>query len=469
MTVVPHQSASAEQYLDDDYSNTPSDTFAGHPMPPCDIEAERVVLSSMMLSEQATTDCQNVLHAGDYYRPHHGTIHEVIVELRAKGEPAHPQLVSAELQRRGQLERVGGPAEIGRLLTAAPTPAAGQHHALIVKERAVLRRLGEAGVRITQASYTGHGDLDEIVANAAAEIAAVVEGAAVNDEDDFVTPGDAMEETLEAIDKAQKASGISGLSTGFADLDSLTNGLQPGQLIVIAARPAMGKSTLAMDFARAASVKHQVPTAFISLEMPVTELNMRLLSAEARVPLHHLRSGGMTEDSWTRLARRVPDVSEAPLFINDSASTFEAIQSKVRRLKARNPNLGLVIIDYLQLITIASKRPENRQQEVSDISRRLKLLAKELQLPIIALAQLNRGPEMRADKKPVVSDLRESGAIEQDADLVILLYRDDAYEVESPRAGEADIIVGKHRNGPTATITVAFQGHYSRFVDMAQT
>jgi replicative DNA helicase len=225
---------------------------------------------------------------------------------------------------------------------------------------------------------------------------------------------------------------------------------------------------LALDFARSASITNGLPSVFFSLEMGRNEIAMRLLSAEARVALHHMRSGNMTDDDWTRLARRMPEVSAGPLYIDDSPNlSMMEIRAKCRRLKQRN-DLRLVVIDYLQLMQSGgSRRPESRQQEVSEMSRNLKLLAKELEVPVIALSQLNRGPEQRTDKKPMVSDLRESGSIEQDADMVILLHREDAYEKESPRAGEADLIVAKHRNGPTATITVAFQGHYSRFVDMA--
>lgn len=226
-------------------------------------------------------------------------------------------------------------------------------------------------------------------------------------------------------------------------------------------------STLALDFARAASIKHGLTSAFFSLEMGRNEITMRLLSAEARVALHAMRSGTMQDEDWTRLARRMSEVAEAPLFIDDSPNmSMMEIRAKCRRLKQQH-DLRLVIIDYLQLMT-SGKRVESRQVEVSEFSRSLKLLAKELGVPVIALSQLNRGPEQRTDKKPMVSDLRESGSIEQDADMVILLHREDAYEKESPRAGEADLIVAKHRNGPTATVTVAFQGHYSRFVDMAQ-
>ncbi|SCK18527.1 replicative DNA helicase [Streptomyces sp. AmelKG-D3] len=274
---------------------------------------------------------------------------------------------------------------------------------------------------------------------------------------------------IEAAGKL-KPGELTGVPTGFTDLDSLTLGLQPGQLILIAGRPAMGKSTLGLDIARAASLKHKLFTAFFSLEMSRKELHMRLLSAEGSVGLHHIRSGVLTDDSWERMARAKARIDAGNLLLDDSPElTVLSIRTKARRLKQRG-KLDLVVIDYLQLLQYGGgRRPESRQQEVSDISRELKLMAKELEVPVIALSQLNRGPEQRTDKKPQVSDLRESGSLEQDADVVILLHREDQYEKESPRAGEADLIVGKHRNGPTAIITTAFQGHYSRFVDMAQT
>lgn len=465
MTVVPEQRPDTrDDYAADEYR----EAFQG-PQPPKDVHAERVVLGSMILSEQATIDCQGIVTADEYWLPSHKVLHEVIVDMRGRGEQIHPATLTVELRRMGELERVGGPAVIAEIINSVPTAASGAAHAEIVHEYAVRRRLGSAGVQITQACYSGRGELDELRAMATAEISAAALGNE-DENDEWVTPGQAMEGTLKAIEEAKNNTGLTGLSTGFTDLDSLTSGFQPGQLIVVAGRPGMGKSTLALDFARACSVKHGIPSAFISLEMGIEkELNMRLLSAEARVALHHLRMGTVTDNDWTRIARRMPDITAAPLYITESGDTLGAIQSKIRRLKARDPRLGLVVIDYLQLVKVAGRRPETRQQEVADISRALKLLAKELDLPIIALAQLNRGPEMRTDKRPTKADLRESGSLEQDADMVILVYRDDAYEKESPRAGEADLIVDKHRNGPEATVTVAFQGHYSRFVDMAQT
>ncbi len=446
----------------------PEESEAGFSrVPPQAIPAERSVLGSMMLSDSAAIECQDVVRPEDHFVPRHQIIHRMILSLRSQSLPSDPIALTDALTKSGDLAKVGGAAYLHELVQSVDTPANGPYHAQIVKEKAVLRRLAEAGVEITEAAYAGRGDSDELVAEAAARIATVVEG--VRQDDDFVLPADTIAGTLDAIDQAKNGTGMTGLSTGFIDVDCLTSGLQPGQMIVVAGRPGMGKSTLAMDMARACAIKQGIPAAFISLEMGVDELNMRLLSAEARVALHHLRSGQTTEDDWQRMARRLPAIQDAPLYINESANTLGAIQAKLRRLKAREPQLGLVVIDYMQLITLGGRRPESREREVAEISTSLKRLAKELQLPIITLAQLNRGPETRAEKRPTKADLRESGAIEQDADIVILLYRDDAYTPESAHAGEVELIFDKHRNGPTGKITVASQLHYSRFVDMAQT
>jgi replicative DNA helicase len=254
--------------------------------------------------------------------------------------------------------------------------------------------------------------------------------------------------------------------TGFFELDELTHGLHPGQMIVIAARPAVGKSTFALDFARSAAIKNNLSTVMFSLEMGRNEIAMRLLSAEATIGLQDLRKGTIKDEQWSKIATTMGRMNDAPLFIDDSPNmSLMEIRAKCRRLKQQH-DLKLVILDYLQLMS-SGKKVESRQQEVSEFSRALKLLAKELQVPVIALSQLNRGSEQRSDKRPMVSDLRESGSIEQDADMVILLHREDVYDKESPRAGEADILVAKHRNGPTKDIVVAFQGHYSRFANMA--
>jgi replicative DNA helicase len=433
--------------------------------PPQDIAAEQSVLGAMLLSKDAIADVVEVLRSEDFYRPAHQLVYDVALDLYGRGEPADAVTVAAELTRIGELGRVGGAPYVHTLVASVPTAANAGYYARIVKERAVLRRLVEAGTRIVQMGYAGDGDVDMIVDRAQAAVYDITDK---RTSEDYLPLADIMPGTLEEIDAiASRGGSLAGVPTGFADLDSLTNGLHSGQMIIIAARPAIGKSTVGLDLARSASIRHGLTSAIFSLEMSRNEIAMRLLSAEASIALNHLRGGTMSDGDWQKLARKMSAVSEAPLFIDDSPNmTMMEIRAKCRRLKQRH-DLRLVIVDYLQLMT-SGKKVESRQQEVSEFSRSLKLLAKELEVPVVAISQLNRGPEQRTDKKPMLSDLRESGSLEQDADMVILLHREDAYERESPRAGEADFIVAKHRNGPTNTVTVAFQGHYSRFVDMAQ-
>jgi replicative DNA helicase len=432
--------------------------------PPHDIAAEQCVLGGMLLSKDAISDVLDVIKGPDFYRPAHQIVYEAVLDLYGKGEPADAVTIAAELTKHGDISRVGGAPYLHTLIASVPTAANAGYYARIVRERAILRRLVEVGTRIVQLGYAGDGDADELVDRAEAEVYGITDRRV---SEDYAPLSEIMPGALDEIEAIGSRGGtLTGVPTGFADLDSLTNGLHPGQMVVIAARPAIGKSTLALDLARAASVHAGMSAVIFSLEMSRNEITMRLLSAEAKVALQTIRTGKLTDDDWTRLARRMGEVAEAPLFIDDSPNmSMMEIRAKCRRLKQRH-DLRLVIIDYLQLMS-SPKRVENRQQEVSELSRSLKLLAKELDVPVVALSQLNRGPEQRSDKRPMLSDLRESGSIEQDADVVILLHREDAYEKESPRAGEADFMVAKHRNGPTTTVTVAFQGHYSRFVDMA--
>lgn len=372
--------------------------------------------------------------------------------------------VTDELTKLGELSRAGGAEYLHTLTSLVPTAANAGYYANIVTEKALLRRLVEAGTRITQMGYKAEGEVLDLVNNAQAEIYSVT---GAQEAEDYVPLTEAVTVAIDEIEAAKHKDGsMTGVPTGFSELDELTNGLHPGQMVIVAARPALGKSTLALDFARAAAIKHDMPTIFFSLEMGRSEIAMRLLSAEATVPLQHMRKGTVDNRDWTTIAATRGRINDAPLYIDDSPNmTLVEIRAKCRRLKQR-VGLKMVVIDYLQLMT-SGKRVESRQQEVSEFSRALKLLAKELQVPVIALSQLNRGPEQRADKLPALSDLRESGSIEQDADMVILLHRESAYEKDNPRAGEADLIVAKHRNGPTKTVTVAFQGMYSRFADMA--
>jgi replicative DNA helicase len=424
------------------------------------------VLGGMLLSKDAIADVVEVIRPDDFYRPAHQTIYECILDLYGRGEPADPVTVSAELERRGELTRVGGAPYLHTLIATVPTAANAAYYAEIVAEKAVLRRLVEAGTRIVQLGYQGGegAAVDEVVDRAQAAIYEVTERRTA---EDYVPLEELLQPTMDEIDAIASRGGVSlGVPTGFADLDACTNGLHPGQMIVVAARPGLGKSTLGLDFARSCSVRHGMTSAIMSLEMSRTEIVMRLLSAEARIRLTDMRGGRMSDEDWTRMARRMSEISEAPLFIDDSPNlTMMEIRAKARRLRQRH-DLRLLVIDYLQLMT-SGRRVENRQQEVSEFSRQIKLLAKELDIPVVAISQLNRGPEQRTDKRPMLADLRESGSIEQDADMVILLHRPDAFERDDPRAGEADLILAKHRNGPTSTITVAHQLHYSRFADLA--
>jgi replicative DNA helicase len=436
--------------------------------PPQDIEAEQSVLGGMLLSKDAIADVIEVLRGNDFYRPAHQLIYDAILDLYGRGEPADAVTVAAELSRAGVIGRVGGHPYLHTLISGVPTAANAGYYALIVAERAILRRLVEAGTRIVQMGYGAAGGegmagtVDDVVDRAQAEIYEVTERRTA---EDYIRIEELLQPMMDELERIQVNDGHGGVPTGFEQLDEMLHGLHPGQMVVVAGRPGSGKSTLAMDFARSAAIRHHAATVIFSLEMSKQDIMMRLFSAEARVKLNDLRSGRMSDDDWRKIALRSSELAEAPLFIDDSPNlTMMEIRAKSRRLKQRH-GLKLIVIDYLQLMS-SGKRVESRQQEVSEFSRAMKLLAKELDVPVVALSQLNRGPEQRTDKKPMLSDLRESGSIEQDADVVLLVHREDMYERESPRAGEADIIIAKHRNGPTGNAVVAFQGHLSRFVDM---
>jgi replicative DNA helicase len=431
--------------------------------PPHDLLAEQSTIGGMLLSKDAVADVIETVRGGDFYIPKHEIIFDAVLSLYSHGEPTDVIAVADELTKIGELTRAGGAEYLHTLTALVPTAANAGFYATIVAEKAVLRRLVEAGTRIVQMGYASEGEVTDLVNNAQAEIYGVTGGVTA---EDYVPLTEAVTQAIDDIEAAKGRDGqMTGVPTGFADLDRLTNGLQPGQLVIVAARPALGKSTVALDFCRSASIKHGMPSIFFSLEMGKSEIAMRLLSAEASVPLQNMRKGTVEARDWTTIAATRGRIADSPLYIDDSPNmTLVEIRAKCRRLKQK-AGLKLVVIDYLQLMT-SGKKVESRQQEVSEFSRALKLLAKEIGVPVVALSQLNRGPEQRADKKPAISDLRESGSLEQDADIVILLHRESAYEKENPRAGEADFIVAKHRNGPTDTITVGFHGHFSRFVDL---
>lgn len=437
--------------------------------PPFDLEAEKAVLGSMLLSTQATEEIIEILEATDFYRPQHETIYRTLVDLHTAGQVHDPIALTNRLEKNGDLTRCGGPAYPFDLTRAVPTAANGEWYATVVHEKAVLRKVLKAANGMADSVHRRTHTPDEIIQDAYDTLEGLTRLTDGRD-DDLSIGADIMATVAEIVDIRENGP-KEGLKTGFTDFDDLTGGLQPGQFILIAARPAVGKSVLAGDFARYTAIRNDIPTAFFSLEMGRKELEKRFLAAHATYPLHWMKNKGPLDDGKILdLIEAGKDMQASPLFIvADTGITLAKIRSNCRRIQ-RQHGLGLVVIDYLQLMSGESTgRGDNRQQEVSRISRGLKTLAMDLGVPIVALSQLNRGPEQRQDKKPMASDLRESGSLEQDADIVILLHREDAYDKESPRAGEADLIVAKHRNGPTATITVAFQGHYARFIDMAAT
>jgi replicative DNA helicase len=439
--------------------------WQGERTPPHDLLAEQSAIGGMLLSKDAVADVVETVRGVDFYIPKHEVIFEAVLSLYSHGEPTDVIAVTDELTKTAQLQRAGGAEYLHTLTGLVPTAANAGYYASIVAEKAVLRRLVEAGTRIVQMGYASEGEVIDLVNNAQAEIYGVTGGV---EAEDYVPLVEAIDTAVDEIERARGRDGeMIGVPTGFAELDELTNGLHGGQLIIVAARPGLGKSTLALDFARAATVKHNMPAIFFSLEMGRSEIAMRLLAAESSIPMQTLRKGNMEQRDWDKLAQVRGQIADAPLYIDDSPNmTLVEIRAKCRRL-SQKVGLKMVVIDYLQLMT-SGKKVESRQQEVSEFSRALKLLAKELSVPVIALSQLNRGPEQRADKKPALADLRESGSLEQDADIVILLHREDAYDREAPPTGEADLIVAKHRNGRQDTIKVSFSGMYSRFTDMAR-
>ncbi|MFI9119041.1 replicative DNA helicase [Streptomyces bikiniensis] len=434
---------------------------------PVDLAAERAVLGAVMLSKDAAADVVATLVPDDFHDAGHRLLYSVVRDLVDARATADPTAVEAELGRRGRADAVDRDVLHG-LVHAPGARKDPDAAARRVKDAAALRATAdaarEAGRLVADADID---DADEILD--AAQSAFFKATRRQHPSAAALPLGDILEGALDDIEAIGSRSGTPpGIPTGFTDLDALTGGLMPGHLVVVAARPAMGKSTLVMDFLRSTCIKQGMPGVLFSLQSGRNETAMRILSAEARVALHRMRGGTMEDQDWQRLAARMPDVAAAPLYIQDAGSaTLLDLRAQCRRLHRRD-GIRLVVVDSLQSLEYGTRRFGSRYEEVSEIARGLKTLARELDIPVIAVSDLTRGPEQRTDKKPVISDLRDSGTLEELADLVILLHREDAYDRLSPRAGEADLIVAKQRQGPTATITTAFQGHYSRFVDMAQ-
>lgn len=427
-----------------------------------DIDAESAALGALILDGDAMADTQ--LTVADFYRPAHATIFGAMQAMFAAGDPIDAITLLDKLGALGEAQRVGGGPYLHTLISMVPTVAHGPHYADIVRDKAVRRRLAQVGARITQLAHSESDDADELLASANVALSALTDGA-VSDEDPILLE-QLLQPTMDEVELIGQ-TGQRGLLSPWADLNAIVNPLRGGTFGVIAARPAVGKSVVALDFCRTAAAAG-ITTLLCSMEMPRLEVVQRVLSADCRIPLTRLLRGTLEDEDWTRFVRGIDRLSALPMFIDDRTNmSVPLLRAKMHRMRARHGPLGLVVIDYMQLL-ISPSRVENRQVAIADFSRGLKLLAKEFDCVMIALSQLNRNLEQRTDKRPQLSDLRESGAIEQDADLVLLLHREDMYDKESPRTGEMDIIVAKQRNGPTGVAAVAFQGGYARTSDLAR-
>jgi replicative DNA helicase len=446
----------------------PAQALVTAPIPPQNLDAEESVLGAMMLSPLAigaVTESTN-LSAGDFYRESHGHIYRAILALYAKGEPVDAITVVDELDRTQALDAAGGAERVHELAALVPAASNAAHYGRIVDEMSTLRGLIRAGNDIARLGFDRPGETVELV-DRAESIVFNLSQQRVSSE--FAHIDDLLKDSFETITKLYEAgSDITGTASGFRDLDRLTSGFQPGNLVIIAARPSMGKSALALCMAANVAVRNGTPVALFTLEMSKMEVTQRLMCAEGKVESQRLRTGKLAVDDWPRLTSACDKLAKAPIYVDDTGSiTMMEIRSKLRRLKMKEQELGLVIVDYLQLMT-SGTTVENRVQEVSQISRALKVLARDLDVPIVALSQLSRAVEQRHDKRPILSDLRESGSIEQDADLVMFVYRDEYYNPEDTEsAGIAELILAKHRNGATGTEKLAFQKRYAKFADLA--
>ena len=431
-------------------------------VPPHNLEAEESVLGAMMLSAEAIADVVEAVKPVDFYRSANGKIFDTLRSIYARGDPVDAITAVEELRRRGILEEVGGHLYIHELVEEVPTSAAAGNYARIVAQAALLRRLIQAAADIMDVGYSAPEDPEQAADEAEQRI---YEVARHDDRDQVASLRELVDQAMTDLEKIQnRESAFAGLPTGFRDIDALLSGLQAQNLVVVAARPGVGKSSFVTNLARNVAVETRVPVAMFSLEMSRWEIGMRLLCAEARVPWDNIRNKRVGAEDWSRIVQAAEVLHDAPLSIVDAGNvTIVDIRAKARRLAMARAGLGLIIVDYLQLMS-HHRRVDNRQQEIAEITRSLKMLAKELGIPVIAVSQLNRDPERRQDKRPQLSDLRESGAIEQDADVVMFIHRDD---FDPAKKGLADVIVAKHRNGPTDTIQLTFLPHLTQFRNFA--
>ena len=436
-------------------------------VPPHSLQAEQAVLGGLMLDNNAWDSVADLVSEDDFYRRNHRLIFRAIAQLAEQGNPLDAVTLSEWLEQNSLLNDVGGLSALGMLAQNTPSAANIKAYAGIVRENSVMRQLIDVGNQIAGSAYETEGrDSGELLDNAEKLVFDIAEQGK-RGKRGFRNIRGLLAAAVDRIDMLfQQDNAITGVSTGFTDLDNMTAGLQPADLIIVAGRPSMGKTTLAVNFAENAAIKDQVPVAIFSMEMPGEHLALRMMSSLGHIDQHKIRTGKLDDDDWPRLTSAVSLLDGAPIFIDDTpALTPIELRARARRLK-REHDLGLIVIDYLQLMQGSGNR-ENRATEISEISRNLKALAKELSVPVIALSQLNRSLEQRTDRRPVMSDLRESGAIEQDADVIMFIYRDEVYNEDSPQKGLAEIIIGKQRNGPIGKCTLTFRGQFTRFENYA--
>ncbi len=430
--------------------------------PPFNLEAEQAVLGAILLDNNAIFKALEIFHPSDFYRPSHQKIFQAMLDLNERGDIIDLLLLRDDLERRNELEHVGGPAYLVSLVDVVPTAANVEFHAKIVHEKSIARRLLNASIEIATRCYDDSEDVSGILEEAEQKIFEISEGQI---KQAFTPLSEIVKAGYEKIEElSTQKSLVTGAPTGFIELDRMTSGFQPSDLVIVAARPAMGKTSFCLNVAQHMGVREHIPTAIFSLEMSKEQLGIRMLCAEARLDSHNVRIGDLQEEDWDRLTQASEILSNAPIYIDDTpAMSILEMRAKSKRLKMEK-GLGAIIVDYLQLMQPKARR-ENRQQEITEISRSLKTLAKELSVPVVALSQLSRAVENRTDKRPQLSDLRESGAIEQDADIVMFIFRPEVYFDEAPE-GIAEIIIGKQRNGPVGTVQLAFVKQYTRFENL---
>jgi replicative DNA helicase len=433
-------------------------------LPPQNLEAEQCVLGAILLDNSSMAKAMEIVTEEDFYRTAHHKIYQAMLELSEHGEVIDQITLTEHLKATGQLEAVGGAAYLAELVQVVPTAANIRYHSKIVRDKALLRGLIMTSTEVITRGYDGTSSVDDLLDYAERMVFGLAQGKLGRS---FTPLHHIIKESLDLVDRLSKRKErVTGIPTGFEDLDELTAGLQPSDLIVIAGRPSMGKTSLALGMAQSAAVKHRQAVGVFSLEMSKPQLVLRMLSSQAHVDSHALRTGKLQKEDWWRLAEAAGHLEQAPIFIDDTgALTVQQMRGKARRLKAES-GLDLLIVDYLQLMQGRSDA-ESRQQEISDISRSLKALAKELNIPVVALSQLSRAVESRKPPIPMLADLRESGAIEQDADVVMFIYRDEEYNPDSEKKGIAEILVKKHRNGPTGDVKLAFLNKYAKFENLS--